>query len=98
MSPAGLDSRLLLYARTRGHPPWAEKMAATYSRTGEHAALWIALGLAGQALSRDQPDRVAWRRGLKIVLAAYGANYAVKLLVRRRRPELDRLPPLTGTV
>jgi len=29
---------------------------------------------------------------------AYALNYAVKLAVRRRRPELDRLPPLTPTV
>lgn len=30
--------------------------------------------------------------------AAYGVNYLVKLAVRRRRPELDGLPPLTSTV
>jgi membrane-associated phospholipid phosphatase len=32
------------------------------------------------------------------VAAAYGANYAVKVAVRRRRPELPGLPPLTPTV
>lgn len=30
--------------------------------------------------------------------AAYGLNYAVKVSVRRRRPQLDGLPPLTKTV
>jgi undecaprenyl-diphosphatase len=37
-------------------------------------------------------------RGVRIVLAAYGLNYVVKLAVRRRRPELPGLPPLTATV
>jgi decaprenylphosphoryl-5-phosphoribose phosphatase len=32
------------------------------------------------------------------VAAAYGANYAVKVTVRRRRPELAGLPALTGVV
>jgi hypothetical protein len=43
MSPAGLDHRLLVFARTRGHPRWAEKVVAIYSRTGEHAAIWLGL-------------------------------------------------------
>ena len=33
-----------------------------------------------------------------MVCAAYGLNYAVKVTVRRRRPELAGLPPLTKTV
>jgi undecaprenyl-diphosphatase len=32
------------------------------------------------------------------VVAAYGLNFAVKLVVRRSRPKLDGLPPLTPTV
>jgi undecaprenyl-diphosphatase len=31
------------------------------------------------------------------VAGAYGLNTAIKLAVRRRRPELEGLPPLTGT-
>lgn len=31
------------------------------------------------------------------MLCAYALNTLVKLLVRRRRPQLDGLPPLTGT-
>ena len=34
----------------------------------------------------------------RTVAVAYAANYAVKLVVRRRRPELPGLPPLTPTV
>jgi membrane-associated phospholipid phosphatase len=98
VSPAGLDRKLLVYARTRGHPRWAEKAVAAYSRTGEHAAIWIGLGLAGAALSKQRARRRVWLRGVRIVLSAYGINYAVKIAVRRRRPELVGLPPLTPTV
>ncbi len=98
MSPAGLDRSLLLLARTRGHPRWAETAIGAYSRTGEHAAIWLGLGLAGAAQSGDYERRRAWLRGVRIVAAAYGVNYAVKVLVRRRRPELRGLPPLTPTV
>jgi membrane-associated phospholipid phosphatase len=33
-----------------------------------------------------------------VVAASYGLNYAVKISVRRRRPELSDLPPLAPTV
>jgi decaprenylphosphoryl-5-phosphoribose phosphatase len=49
-------------------------------------------------VARDPHARRQWRRGTGIVAAAYAANYAVKLAVRRHRPELDGLPPLTPTV
>jgi undecaprenyl-diphosphatase len=35
---------------------------------------------------------------VRAVAGAYAANYAVKLIVRRRRPELPGLEPLTPTV
>lgn len=37
-------------------------------------------------------------RGIRVVAAAYGCNYAIKITVRRPRPELEGLPPLTPTV
>jgi undecaprenyl-diphosphatase len=59
----------------------------------------VALGLAGALRAgRQGPERRAWLRGVRVVLGAYGLNYAVKLAVRRRRPELPGLPPLTPTV
>jgi undecaprenyl-diphosphatase len=67
----------------------------TFSLAGEHAAVWLALGGAGMLL--DRPRRPRWRRGAATVAAAYGLNTSVKLLVRRRRPQLPGLPPLTGT-
>jgi len=99
MSLGRLDRTLLLFARTHGHARAAERLISAYSRTGEHAACWLALGLAGAALTDDDPQtRTRWLRGVRIVAASYAANYAVKLAVRRRRPELPGLPPLTPTV
>jgi membrane-associated phospholipid phosphatase len=93
-----LDRATLLLARTRGHPQWAERLLAVYSRTGEHAACWLALGLAEAAVARDPRRRRAWLRGVRIVATSYAANYAVKVAVRRKRPELPGLRPLTATV
>jgi membrane-associated phospholipid phosphatase len=98
MSLAELDLRLLLFSRTRGHTRWSERLVSTYSRTGEHAACWLALGVAGAVRVPDAGRRRDWVRGVKIVAGAYALNYAVKVVVRRPRPKLDRLPPLTPTV
>jgi decaprenylphosphoryl-5-phosphoribose phosphatase len=93
-----LDRAGLVLARTHGHPRGVERAVAAYSRAGEHAACWLALGLAGAALSPGPQRRRAWLRGVAIVAASYGANQAIKFIVRRRRPELQGLPPLTPTV
>ena len=98
MAALDVDRRLLLLARTRGHTGRVERAVSAYSRTGEHAACWLALGLGGAALTRDPERRAAWLRGVAIIGASYGINYAVKLAVRRRRPELPGLEPLTPTV
>jgi membrane-associated phospholipid phosphatase len=71
---------------------------AVYSRTGEHAACWLALGLAGARLAGGPGARREWLRGARVVAASYAANYAVKLIVRRPRPRLAGLPPLAPTV
>jgi membrane-associated phospholipid phosphatase len=92
---AALDRALLRWARTTGHSPRAERAVAHFSALGEHGALWLALGAAGWALDRDR--RRAWRRATLTVEAASLANTALKLVVRRRRPQLAELPPLTGT-
>jgi len=84
--------------RTRGHRPEIERAVAAYSKLGEHAGCWLALGLSGAAISREREARVAWLQGAATVAVAYGANFTVKLAVRRRRPELAELPPLTGVV
>jgi undecaprenyl-diphosphatase len=92
------DLAVLRLMRTRGHTPRAERLVAGYSRLGEHAACWFVLGSTGLALDPDPARRAQWRRGLGIVGAAFGLNYAVKLAVRRPRPQLPELPPLSPVV
>lgn len=97
MSPCtSLDLRLLVAARTRGHGPGRDRAVATYSRLGEHAACWLALGAGGGLL--DARRRARWLYGAGVVAASYALNYAVKLAVRRPRPQLEGLPPLSPVV
>ncbi|MGZ4178620.1 MAG: hypothetical protein ACXVUX_20605, partial [Solirubrobacteraceae bacterium] len=91
-----LDQSLLIAARTRGHGPRRDQAVLAFSRLGEHAACWLALGVAGAALDRGR--RARWLRGAGAVAGAYAVNYAVKLVVRRPRPELDGLPALSPVV
>ncbi len=93
-----VDRDALLVLRTRGHDPRIERAVAAYSRTGEHAACWLLLGVTGALCDRDGWRRARWRRGLRVIAGSYALNYAVKVTTRRRRPELPGLPPLTGTV
>jgi membrane-associated phospholipid phosphatase len=53
------------------------------------------MGVVGVAA--DRPRRAAWSRAVKVVLATYAANTALKLAVRRRRPQVDGLPALVAT-
>jgi membrane-associated phospholipid phosphatase len=89
---------VLKFARRHGHTPFAERAVAAYSRTGEHAACWLVLGLGGAALSQNEDRRQHWLHGVRVVVGAYGLNYLIKVAVRRPRPELPGLPPLTATV
>jgi membrane-associated phospholipid phosphatase len=98
VSALDLDRRLLLLARTRGHSRAVERVTSAFSRTGEHAVCWFALGLTSAWLAGQPGRREAWLRGVRVVGGAYAANYAVKVAVRRRRPELPGLEPLTPTV
>ena len=89
-----IDMAALVFARTHGHARALECVAGVYSRTGEHAACWLALGLAGAATSR----RPAWLRGAGIVAASYVVNQGLKFVVRRPRPDLPGLEPLTPVI
>lgn len=91
-----LDHRLLLALRTRGHTPLSERIVAAFSRTGEHAACWLVLGAGGALVDRRR--RARWLRGATVVGLAHLVNFAVKLAVRRTRPRLDGLPPLSPVV
>jgi membrane-associated phospholipid phosphatase len=90
-----LDERLLRVARTRGHTPSAERAVARFSLLGEHAGVWLAIGVAGAAL--DGKRRGQWRGATATVAVLYALNTAIKQAVGRRRPELPGLPPLSAT-
>jgi membrane-associated phospholipid phosphatase len=91
-----LDLQLLRAFRTRGHSKPIESALIALARTGEHGVGWYAIALAGALLDPDR--RPLYVRAARTVLIATVANYAVKLLVGRRRPELADLPPLVSTI
>ncbi|WP_354699529.1 hypothetical protein DSM112329_05246 [Paraconexibacter sp. AEG42_29] len=85
------------YRAIRGVARTPETVARvkSFSRTGEHAACWLALGAAGATL--DARRRDDWLRGLGGVATAYVANTALKQVFRRKRPVFDGLPALIST-
>lgn len=98
MSALTLDHRLLLAARTRGHGPLRDRVVSTFSRTGEHAGSWLALGAAGAIVAGPGERRARWLHGVRAVAISFVVNTALKRVVGRPRPVLDGLPPLTSTV
>jgi len=92
---ARADLRLYTLARSAARPP-ASDAVRRFSRLGEHAAVWLAIGAAGALFDRpNRRDR--WRRGVATVGATYLANTAIKAVIRRRRPDLAGLPALIRT-
>jgi undecaprenyl-diphosphatase len=92
-----LDERLLRLARTRGHTPGRERAVRRFSMLGEHAGVWIAIGAAQSLLAREGEGRACWRRATALVAGTYALNTALKLIVRRTRPQLQDLPALVKT-
>ena len=92
-----LDLALLRAARTVAHTPARERAVASFSKLGEHAAIWLALGACSASLAAPAAQRPRWRAATATVAAAYVANTAIKFAVRRPRPRLAGLPPLTST-
>jgi membrane-associated phospholipid phosphatase len=88
------DLALLRFMRTRGHSPGAERAAKAIAASGEYGAIWAAAGRTAAAF--DPPRRGRWLAAAALAPAAIGINFAVKLAVRRRRPQLKGLPPLGG--
>ena len=91
-----LDLRLLRLLRTDGHGPAVERAVLAYSRAGEHAKLWYAVAAAGAVM--DPRHRPVFARTAALVFATQVANSAIKLTIRRARPLLEDLPPLSPTV
>jgi membrane-associated phospholipid phosphatase len=46
----------------------------------------------------DSARRPAYLRAARTIGLAFAANQAIKFTVRRRRPDLPDLPPLSGTI
>ena len=90
-----LDTALLRALRTHGHAPATERAIARFSSLGEHGLLWLAIAGAGAVAGGDR--RPEFKRAGATVAAAYAANQAIKLIVRRRRPQLPGLGPVVDT-
>ena len=81
------DVRVYRTVRSAARPPRVVRVVRRFSRLGEHAAIWLALGLAAAAL--DPPQRAQWLRATRSVLVAYALNTLLKTVVRRKRPDLE---------
>jgi membrane-associated phospholipid phosphatase len=92
---AKVDVRLYRLLRENGHDPAVEGPIRRFSSLGEHAAIWLAIGLAAAALDRRQ--RAEWLAATRSVLYAYALNTMLKTVVRRKRPHLEKLPALIST-
>jgi membrane-associated phospholipid phosphatase len=91
-----VDLAVLRALRGHGHGPRVERTILVFTRAGEHGLLWQGLCLAGAAL--DSGRRPRYLRTMRTVMLAYLANIGLKYVVRRRRPDLEGLPPLSSTV
>lgn len=95
LSPNEIDHRLLMAFRGYGANASVGAAARTLSLSGEHGALWLALGLAGAAA--DPSHRTIWLRGTALTAGAHLTSIGIKRIVRRLRPRLPGLEPLVRT-
>ena len=91
-----LDLALLRILRTRGHARPLEVVVLRYTRWGEHAALWHVVAALGALL--DARLRATYLRATVVIALTQAANLAAKSLIRRARPLLEDLPPLSPTI
>jgi hypothetical protein len=89
-----LDLLLLRALRTHGHAPIMEYAVIRFSRLGDHATLWLSISCLGALLG---PQRRVYRRAGRTVTVMLALNYLTKLSIRRARPLLEDLPPLSPT-
>ncbi len=92
---AKFDVRTYRAIRSAARPPGLVAAVSRFSSLGEHAGLWLVLGVAGAAVDGRRRDR--WVRALGGVFGAYCANTALKLVFRRKRPAIEELPALIKT-
>src|SRR5918992_91005 len=82
---------LAIYKRVRrvARTPETVRWVRSYSRLGEHGAVWLATGAAGVLLDAGQRRR--WARATVCVGGAYMLSTSIKLAVGRRRPVIEDL-------
>lgn len=88
-----MDHRIVSALRACGTDPRVAGAARALSWAGDHAALWLAAGLAGAAV--DGRRRGAWLRGTALTAGAHLVSMGVKRVVRRPRPA--HVEPLVRT-
>jgi decaprenylphosphoryl-5-phosphoribose phosphatase len=71
-----------------------EELMKVLGKSGNNAGIWMAIGVALALV--DSSNREAWLICAAIGPLAIGLNYVLKLVVKRRRPVLEGLPPLGG--
>jgi membrane-associated phospholipid phosphatase len=90
-----LDRSLLLAMRTRVHAPSLEEAMRLLGKAGNNGAIWFAINLVLAIL--DSGNREAWLICAILAPVAIVLNFAVKVVVKRPRPDLGPdLPPLGG--
>jgi hypothetical protein len=89
-----LDLLLLRILRTRAHAPIVEYSVVRFSRLGDHATLWFVISSLGALAG---PERRVYRRAGRAVATMLALNYVTKVSIRRARPLLEDLPPLSPT-
>lgn len=91
-----LDLRLLRLLRTHGHQSALEGAVLKLTRAGEHGVLWQIVSVTGALVHVRARD--TYVRAVRVVALAYVANIAMKHVVRRPRPLIEDLPPVSSTV
>ena len=66
-----------------------ERATEVVTLAGEHGLIWYCV--AGAAAAGDKPRRAEWMRAGAAVATVYGANTALKFVLRRRRPPVARI-------
>ena len=86
---------LVFRALRRTATPAVAAEVARFSALGEHAAIWLTIGVTGAKADPARKDQ--WQKATASVAATFVANSLVKRVARRKRPLLDGLPALIGT-
>ena len=73
-------------ARAAGHTPARDRAVARFAHVGDHGAVWMAFAVVGGLV--DGARRRRWLRAGGVVAVAYAVNQAIKIVVRRPRPDL----------